>query len=244
LALPVKNTLLATDVDQQIPEVVDAGEVIDVDQPESAEVSTKKTLLPTDTSKTQVLDSSIKKKSDEVKSSTVADTDNEITFNDTINSEPVSISEDVLAKAKYSIQVGMYGSLVNAEMMVEKLRIQNLHAYVSDYINKKNEVRFNVKFGYFPNKKIANTALNDYIDIQSGDGYLVNFTVDYLTHTEVASSSVRLDEKLESGADNSLKKSQGSDTDAVTTTPEILTKTQLKNTEAKLVEDADKLLYN
>ena len=244
LDLPVKNTLLATDVDQQIPAVVDAGEVIDVDQPESAEVSTKKTLLPTNTSKTQVLDSSIKKKSDEVKSLTVADTDNEIAFNDTIHSEPVSISDDVLAKAKYSIQVGMYGRLVNAKIMTEKLRAQNLHAYVTDYINKKNEVRFNVKFGYFPNKKIASSALKDYINIQSGDGYLVNFTVDYLTHTEVASSSVRLDEKLESGADNSLKKSQGSDTDAVTTTPDILTKTQLKNTEAKLVEDADKLLYN
>jgi len=215
LALPVKNTLLATDVDQQIPEVVEAGEIIDVDQPETSVVSTKKI--------------------DELKPSTVADT---------IYSEPVSISDDVLTKAKYSIQVGMYGRLINAEIMAEKLRIQDLHAYVTDYINKKNEVRFNVKFGYFPNKKIANAALKDYINVQSGDGYLVNFTVDYLTHTEVASNSVKLDEKLELSTDNSLKKSKYSDTDAVTTTPEILTKTQLRNSEAKLVEDADKLLYN
>ena len=235
LALPVKDTLLAIDVGQQVPEVVDAGEIIDVDQPEAAVVSTKKTLLPTNTSKAQVLDFSIKKKIDEVKPSTVADT---------VYSEPVSITDDVLTKAKYSIQVGMYGRLVNAEIMAEKLRTQNLHAYVTDYINKKNEVRFNVKFGYFPNKKIANAALKDYIKIQSGDGYLVNFTVDYLTHTEAANSTVELDRKLKSITDDSLKKKKASDAGTVTTTPEILTKTQLRNSEAKLVEDADKLLYN
>ena len=239
LTLPVKNTHLATDVEQQIPEVVDAGEVSDVDQPEIVKASTKKIRASTDALETPVLDSNIKKIAGEVNPSTVAD---EITLNDITNTEPVSISDDILAKAKYSIQVGMYGRLVNAEVMAEKLRLQNLHAYVTDYINKKNEVRFNVKFGYFPNKNIAHAALQEYINSQSGDGYLVNFTVDYLTHIEAAGSTVGLGKKLESEADTSLKKNN--DTDAVTTTPEILTKTQLKNSEAKLVEGANKRLYN
>ena len=244
LVLPVKNAQLAIDVQQQVPEVVDAGKVIDVDQPEPAKASTTKTLLPTKTSKTQEIDSSIKKISGEVKPSIAAGDKNEITLNDAANSAPVSISGEVLANAKYSIQVGMYGRLANAEIMAEKLRLQNLRAYVTDYLNKKNEVRFNVKFGYFPNKKIANTALQEYINIQSGDGYLVNFTVDYLTHTEAASSTVELDKKLKSGSDDSLKKNKDNDTNAVTTTSEILTEAQLQNSEAKLIEEADKQIYN
>ena len=47
LPLPVKNGSLASDVEQQRPKVVDAGEMIDVDQPEvvinSAKVITDKT---------------------------------------------------------------------------------------------------------------------------------------------------------------------------------------------------------
>jgi len=241
LSLPTKNTSLAIDVEQQKPEVVAAGERIDVDQPKPVKSLTEN-VPSANALKTQALDSGVKKISHDIKLPAATATDNEIASKNISKAEAVLIMDEILAKAKYSIQVGMYGRLVNAEVMAEKLRLQNLHAYVTDYINKKNEVRFNVKFGYFPNKNIAHAALQEYINIQNGDGYLVNFTVDYLTHIEAAGSTVGLGKKLESEADTSLKKNN--DTDAVTTTPEILTKTQLKNSEAKLVEGANKRLYN
>jgi cell division septation protein DedD len=107
-------------------------------------------------------------------------------------------------KIKYSIQVAVYGRLNNAESMVEKLQAKNLDAYVTDYITKKNKTRFNVRFGYFKDKKTALTALKDYIDIEKGDGYLVNFSVDNIVNvtqkTSVGEESVKEPEKVkESG---------------------------------------------
>jgi len=89
----------------------------------------------------------------------------------------ISYTPDELSKIKYTIQVGMYGRLVNAENMIEKLRKQHLDAYVSDYTNKENETRYNVRFGYFVDKKSAINALTDYMKNQKGDGYLVKFSV-------------------------------------------------------------------
>ena len=81
-----------------------------------------------------------------------------------------------LQKIKYSIQVGMYGRLINAENMVQMLQAQQLDAYITDYTNKKNEIRYNVRFGYFSDKKSALNKLNTFKNIQKGDGYLVKFT--------------------------------------------------------------------
>jgi len=112
-------------------------------------------------------------------------------------------SSDISAdsdKIKYSIQVAVYGRLNNAESMVEKLQAKNLDAYVTDYITKKNKTRFNVRFGYFKDKKTALTALKDYIDIQKGDGYLVNFSADNIVNvtqkTSVGEESVKELEKV------------------------------------------------
>jgi cell division septation protein DedD len=92
-----------------------------------------------------------------------------------------SLTPAELNNIKYSIQVGIYGRLINAENMVKMLQAQNLNAYVSDYVNKKNENRYNVRFGYFVDKKSALSALNKYKNKQKGDGYLVNFSVENIT---------------------------------------------------------------
>jgi len=92
-----------------------------------------------------------------------------------------SLSSAELNRIKYSIQVGMYKRLINAENMMRMLQAQHLNAYVSDYISKKNENRYNVRFGYFVDKKSAITALKNYRNTQKGDGYLVNFSVENIT---------------------------------------------------------------
>ena len=95
--------------------------------------------------------------------------------------EVASLSLAELNNIKYSIQVGMYGRLINAENMMRMLQAQHLDAYVSDYTSKKNEIRYNVRFGYFVDKKSAKIALKNYINKQKGDGYLVNFSVENIT---------------------------------------------------------------
>ena len=92
-----------------------------------------------------------------------------------------SLTPAELISIKYSIQVGIYGRLVNAKNMMMMLQAQHLDAYVSDYTNKKNEYRYNVRFGYFVDKKSALSALNKYKNKQKGDGYLVNFSVENIT---------------------------------------------------------------
>ncbi len=92
-----------------------------------------------------------------------------------------SLTSVELNNIKYSIQVGTYGRLLNAENMMRMLRAQHLDAYVSDYTSKKNEIRYNVRFGYFVDKKSAKIALKNYINKQKGDGYLVNFSVENIT---------------------------------------------------------------
>ncbi len=77
-----------------------------------------------------------------------------------------SLTSAELNSIKYSIQVGTYGRLVNAENMMRMLRAQHIDAYVSDDTNKKNEIRYNVRFGYFVDKKSAKIALKNYINNQ------------------------------------------------------------------------------
>lgn len=91
---------------------------------------------------------------------------------------PTILSADELKKIKYSIQVGMYGRLNNAENMMKMLQEKYLDAYVSDHTNSKNETRYNVRFGYFTDKKVAMAALKEYKKHYNGDGYLVKFSVE------------------------------------------------------------------
>ena len=75
--------------------------------------------------------------------------------------------------ARYSIQVGMYGQRVNASNLVNILEAQGLDAYISEYLNKKQQLRYNVRFGYFENKRTALKGLKYYTDTMDGKGYLV-----------------------------------------------------------------------
>ena len=112
------------------------------------------------------------------------------------------IADDLRAQAKYSIQVGFYGRLDNARKKVDKLQQENLDAYVSDYLNKNNEIRFNVRFGYFVDKSAANRALKTYNKNHKSDGYLVNYAGDKLTHSNEENnfSDVKLVSDIDSNA--------------------------------------------
>jgi len=96
--------------------------------------------------------------------------------------EPVDVQSIDMDKVNYSIQVGMYGNIINAENMVKMLLVQNLNAYISDYKNKKDEVRYNVRFGYFQDKRSAISKLNRYKNLGNGDGYLVRFSAENLVN--------------------------------------------------------------
>lgn len=155
--------------------------------------------------------------------------------------EAKPIVDDVITKTKYSIQVGFYGRLDNAKKRVGKLRQENLNAYVSDYVNKNNEIRFNVRFGYFVDKSSANMALKTFNNNHKSDGYLVNYAGDKLTHSKEkgdfsevnAASSVDSKASLEEVPSGTVDASKAS-------SPRILTKTQTKNSENASVPEIEK----
>jgi cell division septation protein DedD len=88
----------------------------------------------------------------------------------------LSLTTDDLDEVKYSIQVGMYGRLINAENMMKVLQVEQYEAYITDYTNKKNETRYNVRFGYFPDRRSALASLEKFKNDNKGDGYLVRFS--------------------------------------------------------------------
>lgn len=104
------------------------------------------------------------------------DENNAIKVNRETSMPSIYSGSEELKKIKYSIQVGIYGKLLNAENMMSKLQAQQFDAYVSEYLNKKKEVLYHVRFGYFVDKASAVTALQEYKNKQKGDGYLVKFS--------------------------------------------------------------------
>ena len=61
--------------------------------------------------------------------------------------------------ARYSIQIGIYGSQNNASKQVDSLIKQHLSGYYQAYQNQKEEARYRVRFGYFASYKSASRAL-------------------------------------------------------------------------------------
>ena len=169
LPLPEQVAVTENIADSQLPLMVEAGEDMDVDQPEimadSAEPSASARAKSYAMVKAAVLQKAEQNETKQVseKNATVFTSDN-------------------LDKIKYSVQVGMYGLLVNAENMVSKLKSQHYDAYVSDYTNKNNKTRYNVRFGYFTDKKSAIAMLKKFKTEQSGDGYLVKFSTDNIVN--------------------------------------------------------------
>ncbi len=251
LSLPEKITNVDSDIEPQAPEVIEAGEEIDVDQPETLANALVKTRLktaqkakdlavimqasdlPADV-KTSVAIKSVKNTN--ASAENIQLVSSEVATIATQKAQPVvvtSFTSGELSKIKYSIQVGMYGRLINAENMMRKLQTQHLDAYVSDYTNDKNEVRYNVRFGYFVDKKSALTELDEYKSNQKGDGYLVKFSVENITNLAGAknvkpSTTVEKTGKNISSTKLPSKISQDKISQAdIISTSNVLTKTQL-----------------
>ena len=77
-------------------------------------------------------------------------------------------------EARYTIQVGVFADSQNAMRRMSELESQHLSAYTDGYTNKRNELRFNVRFGYFKDKSSALAALNSFEQNMSGSGYIAS----------------------------------------------------------------------
>jgi len=108
-----------------------------------------------------------------------------------------SVRTDNFDDIKYSVQVGVYGRLANAENMMKMLQIEQYEAYITDYTNRKNETRYNVRFGCFPDRKSALASLEKFKSDNNGDGYLVRFTADNIVNLAVAGKNVTPPVQLE-----------------------------------------------
>jgi cell division protein FtsN len=219
LSLPEPAITVESNVNSRVPSIIEAGEEIDVDQPETMTSASKESnnLMPGSVkSAVAVAQASVDEKEIHASQRTVArkitvspkgelatgerttglnsdkstaetqsatsTSPKAVSVKSNASSADVSIvsifTSDELSKIKYSIQVGMYGRLINAENMMSLLQVQKYDAYVTDYTNKKNEIRYNVRFGYFSDKKLALETLAEFKTSQKGDGYLVKFSSD------------------------------------------------------------------
>jgi len=145
--------------------------------------------------------------------------------------EPVvlsSLTAEELNAINYSIQIGMYGRLNNAEKKMKVLQQSNVDAYISTYLNKKNETLYNVRFGYYPDKKSALAALRKYKNIEDSDGYLVKFAIESIVNLasleEVESSaSVRENESEIAPASSAMAVDKISQTESLNPVDNIST---------------------
>jgi cell division protein FtsN len=214
LSLPEPAITVESNVNSRVPSIIEAGEEIDVDQPETMTSASKESnnLMPGSVkSAVAVAEASVDEKEIHASQKSVASNitvspkgelatglnsdKSTAEIQSATSSSPKAVSvksnvgsaevlivsiftSDELSKIKYSIQVGMYGRLFNAENMMSLLQAQKYDAYVTDYTNKKNEIRYNVRFGYFSDKKSALETLAEFKTSQKGDGYLVKFSSD------------------------------------------------------------------
>ncbi|MDT8283136.1 MAG: SPOR domain-containing protein, partial [Gammaproteobacteria bacterium] len=205
LLLPDQSTIMQSSIEAQPPEVLAAGKGIDVDQPEIKVSSSKNdsfiaSLQMEKSQQSAVVDAakiSTDRTEQVVASVEVTDTP-AITSDVNSNASAVARSAGIviasasneLSKIKYTIQVGTYSRLINAESMMQMLQVKQYTAYITDYKTGKNGVRYNVRYGYFADKKSAVQDLNKFKSEQggAGDGYLVKFSADNIV--DVAGSSV------------------------------------------------------
>lgn len=233
LSLPEKTLLAENVLESQRPEVIVAGEYIDVDQPETV-------ALANEASQNSMSDLVSKKPASKLQSVPLASSAKE---NRQVNEKAVSRTEAFvvnsftsgdLSKIKYSVQVGMYGRLLNAENMMKMLQAQQYDAYVSDYTNKKNEIRYNVRFGYFADKKSALARLKKFKADQQGDGYLVKFSATNIVNVADVVN-------IESAGDMSVQKNKVDKVRVPTITPleaveDKISQTDLSRTDLSQVE--------
>jgi cell division septation protein DedD len=108
--------------------------------------------------------------------SAVADT----TQSAVADSEPIPPLTDTAhaGDARYTIQVGVFADAENASRRKSELESQQLNAYINEYRNKRDEPRFNVRFGLFNSKSSAVAALTRFEQDMSGSGYVTRIRRD------------------------------------------------------------------
>jgi hypothetical protein len=87
--------------------------------------------------------------------------------------KPSAITDTASADdARYTIQVGVFADEGNALRRLAELESLQLSAYMTEYASKRDEIRYNVRFGYFSNKSSATAALDVFERDLSGSGYV------------------------------------------------------------------------
>lgn len=193
--VPVLVAATFADMEPQPPMLTEPGETIDVDSADDErEVSVRGVINVAQISPGEVIKKSpkivvkninpriahnVEQKGIEEKQIFPADTSYPLAIGGPAESDPEQEIEQLIQdtateeNAAYSVQVGMYGRLENAERIVEELIATDLSAYLTDYMNRKNEIRYNVRFGYFADRRSARGALATYEKELSGSGYIV-----------------------------------------------------------------------
>lgn len=198
LLLPDQKAIMQSSIEAHPPEVLAAGEGIDVDQPEiKVSISKNNTdIMSFQMKKTEqsVNMGPAKNSTDRtelvVSSAITPDVTSNVSAAPEFTEVAIASVPNELRKIKYSIQVGTYGRRVNAESMMRILQAKQYDAYITNNITKKGGVQYNVRYGYFADKKSAIHNLNKFkIDQdEAGDGYLVKFSADNIVN--VADSMV------------------------------------------------------
>jgi cell division septation protein DedD len=194
LDLPVTATEFSADMEPQRPMLPEPGETIDVDSVDEEKVAgingiinvaqaseSEAVVKPSQIAMKMAVPvavQEVEKKKTEVNQTVSDDVPGPLAIGGPSESDPGQeelLIQDTATEesAAYSIQVGMYGQLSNAEQKVDELIATDLSAYLTDYMNKKNEIRYNVRFGYFADRSSAREALATYEKELSGSGYIV-----------------------------------------------------------------------
>ena len=232
-----------SDIEQQTVDIAEAGEETDVNQPETAILAENQAAISTvdersaaeiesiNASNISEYEKQIEKSSPAIDMAKGMETSRKVNKQEAQAKPAALLTTDEAPylgqpQIKFSIQVGIYGRLINAQNVKRKLQSQHLAAYVSDSLNKKNKFRYNVRFGYFVDKKSALTALNEYKNIQKGDGYLVNYSAKNIINSADADNIEPVDNESTSATgpvDVMQDKVLPSDN---TKTPDVLTRSQ------------------
>jgi cell division septation protein DedD len=189
IALPEELASSLLDVEAQPPEVEEPGGSIDVDSADDADTDLMPAANDPDAYTGVVETVSIKaaiaepvkpaiKQASKMPAGLVQSQPQAAPSSEPLTDQPTaltSIVDDADADAetaRYSIQVGMYSSFENADIIVSQLLNSELNAYLDEYQNKKNETRYNVRFGYFASFASAQQALNIYQQNYADSGYI------------------------------------------------------------------------
>ncbi len=104
--------------------------------------------------------------------------------NEDPKAQPQIVDTATRDDARYTIQVGMFTELNYAVSRKQELESQQLSAYIHEYKNKKDEIRFSVRFGYFDSKSSARAALASFEQGMNGSGFITN-----MSHSPIMSRS-------------------------------------------------------